>query len=228
MTTDFMIAFVAMQADIPVVGKNSRNAHGKYNYTDLAHVCELVYPVLRKHGFAVSQVVDNYDGQPSLRTILMHKSGACIEGNFPISEAGMKSAANSAQQFNAAISYVRKFGLLAIVGAPTDDDDAESVGPDQPDDDDDDKNPHPTGLDPRSTMGKNKKAFTPGGDNSQQKQDTKPDHDAMEITAKKAYTCAICGAGGEAGSKLAFKREDGKPYVAHWNCFVDTELKKGE
>ena len=228
MTTEFMVAFVAMQAEIPVIGKHTRNAHGKYNYAELAYVCDKVYPVLRRHGFGISQVPDSLDGGPSVRTVLMHVSGGYIEGNYPIQAAGMKSAANTAQQFGSAISYVRRYGLLAIVGAPTDDDDAASVGSDETPEELRDPKDNPTGQfelegkNPRDDMDKGR-TYKSGQKGPQQGQS----QDVQQILATKVYNCDICKKEGKPGTQLAFKRVNGKPIFAHWDCYLDSTLTEG-
>ena len=229
MTTEFMVAFVAMQAEIPVIGKHTRNAHGKYNYAELAYVCDKVYPVLRRHGFGISQVPDSLDGGPSVRTVLMHVSGGYIEGNYPIQAAGMKSAANTAQQFGSAISYVRRYGLLAIVGAPTDDDDAASVGSDETPEDLRDPKDNPTGQfelegkNPRDDMDKGR-TYKPGQAKKQQEKSL----EVQQIKATKPWTCELCPKKGKAGDDIAFKwDEQGKPHSAHWDCYLDSTLNEG-
>ena len=128
LTPEFMAAFTAFQADLPTIGKNATGHN--YKYPTLAHVCDSLYPILNKHGLSLAQSLDNVDGEPSVCTYLMHVTGGYIKGNYPISKAGMKGV-NDAQQFGASIAYTRRYGILAITGAPTDDNDAASVGKDK-------------------------------------------------------------------------------------------------
>ena len=228
LTTEFMIAFVKMQSELPVVGKPATGSTGKgtYQYATLRHVCDKLYPILTAHGFGVSQVLDNFEGRPSVRMVMMHTSGGYIEGNYPIQAAGMKTAANNAQQFGAAIQYTRRYGLLSITGTPTDDQDSDSIGPDEQGDEQqpvDNRGFEQRGRNPRDDMN-SRNSYTPG--QKSEKPKDLPDHEAKEITAKKEYTCLICGHKGEEGSQLAFKREGGKPYIAHWGCHIDTELAR--
>lgn len=113
-------ALKKIQAQLPAVGKDSKG-YG-YEYASLPEVCNKVYPLMAKEGLSVSQVLDN-EGGPAITTMLMHESGEWISGTYPLHEAGMKGV-NSAQQFGAAITYARRYGLLALIGVPVADDDA--------------------------------------------------------------------------------------------------------
>ena len=56
-------------------------------------------------------------------------------------------------------------------------------------------------------------------------QATKP----KQIKARFAGTCKICSGDFAEGDDIAFHKDSsGRAHVAHWDCFLDTELKKGE
>ncbi len=114
-------ALCEFQSKMFAVGKN-KEGYG-YQYTTLGKVIEFAYPVMTDLGLSVSQVLDQAQGQPAVTTVLMHKSGQVLSGTYPIAQAGMKGV-NNAQQFGAAISYARRYGLLSVLGLASDDDDA--------------------------------------------------------------------------------------------------------
>lgn len=116
-------AFVAAQAEIPHAPKQSTNPHFKSSYADLATVTETIRPVLAKHGLAVLQSSTPADGGVRLQTILLHKSGEWIadEGLFaPLQK-------HDAQGVGSATTYVRRYGLCALLGVAQDDDDGNAA-----------------------------------------------------------------------------------------------------
>ena len=116
------VAIQRIQAKLPAVGKDSKG-YG-YEYASLPEVCNKVYPLMNEADLSVSQILDeSMAGGPAMTTIIMHESGQWISGTYPLAEAGMKGV-NSAQQFGAAITYARRYGLLAVLGIPVADDDA--------------------------------------------------------------------------------------------------------
>jgi len=122
----FWAALAAVAAEIqnpPAVAKNS---HFGQPYADLKSVVETVRPVLARHGFAVIQnPTVEHDRDIvwlDLETILAHKSGGVWSSNL------RWRAGSNIQHLGAAITYVRRYALCAIlniVGDP--DDDAETI-----------------------------------------------------------------------------------------------------
>jgi len=113
------------QSQIQTVQKDS--AGYGYRYASLAAVAREVYGPMCEVGLSISQVLDcTPTGTPALTTVLMHKSGQWLSGSYPLEPAGMKGV-NSAQQFGAAISYARRYGLCAVLGLATEDDDGASL-----------------------------------------------------------------------------------------------------
>jgi len=117
-------ALVQFQSKMFAVGKNKSGYRDQYTYPTLGKVIEFAYPVMTELGLSVSQIPDCAGETPALTTTLMHTSGQWISGTYPIANAGMKSAVNTAQQFGAAISYARRYALLAVLGLAAEDDDA--------------------------------------------------------------------------------------------------------
>ncbi len=119
---NFAKAMNALQAEMPVIGKNAKG-YG-YEYADLPKVIEVLFPLMTKHGFSVTQMLgESSNGDPALLTSIFHNSGEYIGGSYPLVKAGI-SKANDAQQFGAAVTYARRYALLAAFGVPVADDDA--------------------------------------------------------------------------------------------------------
>ena len=121
-------ALCEFQKKIHAVGKNKSGYKNDYTYADLGKVIEFVYPTMTELGLSICQVPDRVNEVPALTTILFHTSGQFISGTYPIGNAGMKTAVNTAQQFGAALSFARRYGVLAILGIATADDDAHCLG----------------------------------------------------------------------------------------------------
>src|SRR5690606_30331183 len=76
-------------------------------------------PVLKKHGLAFSQFVD--DG--GLTTILLHESGEWIEARTSFDGISYSTA----QELGSAITYLRRYALTAALGIAADEDDDGNV-----------------------------------------------------------------------------------------------------
>ena len=75
-------ALIAFQASVPTIHENDSSFHGKF--ANLAGVLGTINPALRKAGLAVSQLPEEVDGKPGLRTTLMHTSGEQITAVTPL------------------------------------------------------------------------------------------------------------------------------------------------
>lgn len=109
-------ALADAQAELPVIPKNRRAKAGSYTYAyaDINDILTAVRPVLAKHGLAISQ---GLDGQGHLVTQIMHAQGGEIhDGGMPV------PANNDPQKFGSALTYMRRYGLSAMLGIAADED----------------------------------------------------------------------------------------------------------
>ncbi len=99
----------------------------KYSYADLADVLDGCRGILSKHGLCVMQMPAWEAGVCSVETVLMHSSQeGSIRGTVSCQSSG------DPQSVGGAITYLRRYGLAAMIGvAPDADADARDV--DQPD-----------------------------------------------------------------------------------------------
>lgn len=116
-------ALAAAQLEMKDARKIATNPHFKSKYADLPAVREAVTSALAKHGLAVSQSFEpmGLDGVCVI-TLLMHESGGRIE-----SKLFVPATKKDAQGFGSAITYGRRYGLAAICGIASDDDDDANV-----------------------------------------------------------------------------------------------------
>jgi hypothetical protein len=115
-------AFVKAQAEMPGVPKETKGQVGSQVrfYADLATVVEVVRPILAKHGLAYVQLPTDTErnGHVAVTTRLVHESGEWMEDTL-----SMPAGQNGAQGVGSAITYCRRYSLMAVLGlAPEDDD----------------------------------------------------------------------------------------------------------
>jgi len=118
----FAIAFIAAQKATEAVKKASTNPAFKSRYADLAVVVEAVIPALNESGIAVIQS-PSFDGDlVSVTTVLLHESGSSVTGTL-----SMRPTKMDPQGVGSAITYARRYALLAMAGAAPEDDDGQAA-----------------------------------------------------------------------------------------------------
>jgi hypothetical protein len=120
-------ALVAAQKATESIKKAASNPAFKSKYADLAHVVEGVVPALNAAGVAVIQSPGNDGDMVSVTTVLLHESGSSLTGILKL-----RPSKTDPQGVGSAITYGRRYALLAMSGAaPEDDDGAAASGPRQ-------------------------------------------------------------------------------------------------
>ena len=132
-TTSLVEALAAAQAEMQNAvfdSKSNFSKNGKNNYASLTSVRNAVIPVLTKHGIAVTQEVVLHEADPYMRTSL-RKGDDVIDGVVP-----MIFGKKDMHGVGSAMTYARRYGLGAICGIASDEDDdgdmAVASGPAQP------------------------------------------------------------------------------------------------
>lgn len=112
-------ALVAAQQDFEAIAKTADNPFFKSKYADLASVVKAASPIWTKHGLAVTQTL----GDDTLTTTLLHSSGQYIGDTAHLHLVKLDSQAHGS-----AITYTRRYALMAILGLVADvDDDANAA-----------------------------------------------------------------------------------------------------
>ncbi|HYE74238.1 MAG TPA: ERF family protein, partial [Blastocatellia bacterium] len=121
-------ALSAAQGQIKVAIKDSTNPHFKSRYADLGSVWDACKDALSANELSIVQSPGFNDDAQSvyLTTMLLHKSGQWMRG-----VSGCKPKDGSPQSVGSAITYLRRYGLAALLGVVSDDDDAESAQPER-------------------------------------------------------------------------------------------------
>lgn len=122
-------ALVKAQTMVRPAVKDGRNPHFKSEYATLESVWDAVRDALAANDLAVMQLPAQ--GSPdhcTISTMLVHASGQWIRStaSIPVAHRFAKDGRDlgtDAQSYGAAFSYGRRYGLAALLGVVSDDDD---------------------------------------------------------------------------------------------------------
>ena len=113
-------ALMDAQRDFGPVLKNATNPHLKSKYADLGSVIETITEPLHKNGLVFTQLIQSSpDGAELVTMLILAATGDKLESRAPI----VSKDPTNPQAFGAALTYIRRYSLLAMFGlAPEDDD----------------------------------------------------------------------------------------------------------
>ena len=104
-------ALIKFHEAVPTIHDNAESHFG--GFANLPGVLSNIGPALRTAGLVVSQLPENVDGQPGLRTTLLHTSGESLTSVTPLA---VNSGRNATQEWGKAMTYSRRYALLAALG----------------------------------------------------------------------------------------------------------------
>jgi len=111
-------ALAKAQTEMGKALKQSNNPHFKSKYADLGNVMDACLPALNAAGIAVIQPTGEDDHGRFVETVLIHESGESLTCRVPLIVNK-----NDMQGYGSAVTYARRYGLMAMAGiAPEDDD----------------------------------------------------------------------------------------------------------
>lgn len=111
-------ALAKAQTEMGPALKQSNNPAFRSKYADLGNVIDACLPALNSNGIAVIQPIGEDDMGRFVKTVLVHSSGETLECRVPLI-----IGKNDMQGFGSAVTYARRYGLMAMAGiAPEDDD----------------------------------------------------------------------------------------------------------
>lgn len=117
-------ALLEAQGELPKLHRGSKNPHYGNTYVSLDAILEAVLPVLNEHGLVVSQMPTYIEANgsgpaPALRTRITHaESGECVEDTMLL-----LAQKDDPQAQGSAITYARRYALMAMLGLVADEDD---------------------------------------------------------------------------------------------------------
>ena len=109
--SDLAAALIEFQQTVPTIHDNDNSYHG--SFANLPGILSTIGPALRVNGLAVSQLPELINGQPGLRTTLMHISGQQISSVTPLT---INEGKNGTQEWGKAMTYTRRYALQAVLG----------------------------------------------------------------------------------------------------------------
>lgn len=112
-------ALVKAQREFGPALKSSTNPHFRSKYADLSACIEAVIDSLNNAGIYLMQLTDECEGGVKVSTVFIHESGEQMSGGSLF----MPATKQDTQGFGSALSYARRYSLMAACGiAPEDDD----------------------------------------------------------------------------------------------------------
>lgn len=120
--TELFSALSLAQGEIRGAKKDVENTFFKSKYADLASVQDVLREPLSKNGLAIIQLPRINDASIEVETILAHKSGQFIAEILSCS-----LVKKDAQAIGLAITYLRRYSIMAMCGVAAEDDDGNSA-----------------------------------------------------------------------------------------------------
>jgi len=110
------------QAEMTGAKKAANNPFFKSKYSDLSEVMAAISTPFAEHDLSFVQGAEFTEGNISVKTRIMHSSGQWIE-----SDTVLPPTKNDAQGYGSAITYAKRYGLQALAGVPSVDDDGNAA-----------------------------------------------------------------------------------------------------
>ena len=103
--------------------KTSTNPHFRVKYANLSAVIEAIIDGLNNNGIALVQVLHECNDGVTVSTSFIHESGEHIDcGKFHV-----PASKQDAQGYGSALTYARRYSLMAAAGIAPEDDDGEGA-----------------------------------------------------------------------------------------------------
>jgi hypothetical protein len=118
-------ALVKAQREFGPALKTSTNPHFRSKYADLSACIEAVIDALNNNNIYLMQLTEEHEAGVKVSTTFIHESGEQISGGSLF----MPASKQDAQGFGSALSYARRYSLMAACGIAPEDDDANSARP---------------------------------------------------------------------------------------------------
>lgn len=130
--TEAVAAFIKAQSQMGKAVKKTDNPYHDSKYADLETVLDAVTGVFNDNGFALMQVGGADETGKFVLTKLIHTSGTSFESKvYLIDQIPDKKNKTcwplDMQQMGSAITYAKRFGVQALTGLATEDDDGNST-----------------------------------------------------------------------------------------------------
>ena len=116
-------SFVKAQKAFGPALKSSTNPHFRTKYADLSACVEAVIDALNDNGIALVQQTHDCDNGVIVETIFVHESGEMLSNG----RLHVPAAKQDPQGYGSALTYARRYSLMAACGIAPEDDDANAA-----------------------------------------------------------------------------------------------------
>ena len=116
-------ALVKAQRGFGPALKSSTNPHFRSKYADLSACIEAVVDSLNENGIMLMQKTHEVENGVMIETLFLHESGEEMSAG----KLFMPATKMDAQGFGSALSYARRYSIMAACGIAPEDDDANSA-----------------------------------------------------------------------------------------------------
>ena len=121
-------ALAAAQSNMSKALKQANNPHFKRKYADLGSVMDACLPALNEVGIAVIQPAGEDETGRYVETVFIHgESGEKLSCRVPLIVGK-----NDMQGYGSAVTYARRYGLMAMAGIAPEDDDGHAASQSAP------------------------------------------------------------------------------------------------
>lgn len=135
-------ALASAQMSMGKAIKASNNPAFRSKYADLGSVMDACLPALNENGIALIQPTEDDEGGRWVRTILIHgATGTELSCRVPLIVGK-----NDMQGYGSAVTYARRYGLMAMAGIAPEDDDGNAAAKSAPKHEDPHKPAGPTAV----------------------------------------------------------------------------------
>jgi hypothetical protein len=119
-------AWVKASGEMHDITKTQKANVGQYAYTfaTLADLNEMARPIMAKHGLVITQTAATVGDEVAISTTVLHSSGQFVTAHPLTLPVG-----KTAQATGSAITYSRRYALMAMLGLATEDDDGAAAAP---------------------------------------------------------------------------------------------------
>ena len=113
----------AQKAFVPAL-KTKTNPHLKSKYADLGSCIDAVVDALNENGITLIQKTHDAPGGVAVETMFLHESGE----HLSTGRLFLPATKLDAQGYGSALTYARRYSLMAACGIAPEDDDGQSAG----------------------------------------------------------------------------------------------------
>ena len=121
-------ALIKFHEAVPTIHDNAESHFG--GFANLPGVLSNIGPALRSSGLVVTQLPEDINGQPGLRTTLLHASGEHVSAVMLLP---INNGKNYTHEWGKAVTYARRYALLSVlnlcIGIVDNDGDADDEKP---------------------------------------------------------------------------------------------------